>query len=86
MIDYPHSSYRIFWKTKIIKEFKYAVEKLRAAYFANTTNFAAIKQANSAFLSDCWIGDSVLKAAVLHAQANTRHPDKSQHKNTFLMR
>lgn len=71
---------------KHYQEFKYALKKLRAAYFTNTTNLDAIRRANSAFLSDLWVTDSVMKAAVLQAEANTRNSDKSQHKNTFLFR
>lgn len=62
------------------------MEKLRAAYFTNTTTLDAIRSANIALLSDSWIADSVLHAAALQANANTKNPDKRQHKNTFLFR
>lgn len=62
------------------------MEKLRAAYYTNTTSVEAIKSANIALMSDLWIADSVLKAAVLQTEANTRSTNQSQHKNTFLFR
>lgn len=70
----------------IFQEFKYAIERLRAAYYPNTTTLDEIRRANIDLISDSWNNDGILKATVLHARANTAHPDRKQHKNTFLFR
>lgn len=59
---------------------------LKNAYFPDPTNFEAVKQANIGFRSDLVICDDILKTVIQQAHANTNSTDKSQHKNTFLMR
>lgn len=62
------------------------VEKLRDAYFQNTTNVDEIKTENIAVLSDLYMVDSVLKSVVLQTNANSNGMNESQHRNTFLYR
>ena len=62
------------------------MEKLRLAYFSNTTTIDAIRRANIALMSDLMFSDGILKAAVLQANANNKNVDKNGAKNTFLYR
>lgn len=67
--------------------YKQAVDVLRDAYFSDVTNVTAVGNANIALMSDLAFSDSMIKAAVLQAEANTnRTLQKSQQKNTFLLR
>ena len=54
---------------------------MRATYYTNESNVEAIRNANIALMSDAWNSDSVLKATILQARANTNNLDKSKHKN-----
>ena len=62
------------------------LEKLRNAYFVNTTSVDSIRQANIALLSDMYISDSVIKTAVLQANVNNIESNQNERKNTFLYR
>lgn len=62
------------------------MEKLRRAYFSDTSSIDAIRRGNLDYYSDLIIRDSVLKAVAYQADANNKSPDKSKHKNTFLIR
>lgn len=68
------------------QEYKLIVEKLREAYFENTTNLDAIRSDNIALLSDLHMVDRILKMAILQTNANNIGTNRSQHKNTFLYR
>lgn len=57
------------------------MEKLRKAYFPDSSNIEAVKQGNLDYNSDFIIRDNVLKTVVYQADAN-----KGQHRNTFLLR
>lgn len=70
----------------MFQEFEDAMMKLKKAYFKNATNFEAIKRGNIAFASDLVVCDDILKTVIHQTRANTNSTDKSQHKNTFLMR
>lgn len=59
------------------------MEKLRIAYFPDTTNIKAIRRQNIALESDLVISDSIIKLFTL--QANSNNGD-NQHYNTFLFR
>lgn len=62
------------------------MEKLRLAYFPDTTDTDAIRNGNIALMSDSSFGDSILKATALQANANSRTADENEPKNTFLYR
>lgn len=75
--------FRLLW---ILKEYKYAVEKLRTAYYSNTTSVEAIKSSNTALMSDLTFNDSILKAVVLQTGVNMNDTDMGKYKKTFLFR
>lgn len=79
------SSYNQFCSFNI-QEYKYAVEKLRASYYLNTSSAEAIKSANIALMSDLTFNDSILKAVVLQTGVNTNSSNAKKNKNTFLFR
>lgn len=60
--------------------------KLRKAYFDNVTTIDEILRQNIAYLSDVITRDAILQAVVFQASANSNGNDKSQPKNTFLIR
>lgn len=62
------------------------MEKLRKAYFPDPSNVEAIKQGNLNYQSDLIIRDNVLKTIIYQADANNNSPNKSHHRNTFLLR
>lgn len=62
------------------------MEKLRLAYFPDTTNVDAIINGNIGLLSESALRDAVLKSIVLQAQSNNRDTNKQNHRNTFLFR
>ena len=66
----------------VFQEYAKAVEKLRLAYFPNTTTVDAVRHGNVALMSDLMFSDGILKAAVLQANAN----NKNGAKKTFLYR
>lgn len=68
------------------QEFSKSMEKLRLAYYTNTTNASAIKDANIALMSDSLLCDSVLKSTLLQATSKNNDKNKHKHRNTFLFR
>lgn len=66
----------------IFQEHKYAIQKLRAAYYSNATTIDAIKSANIDLMSDMTFSYGVLKGVISQAIVNS----KSERKNTFLFR
>lgn len=68
------------------QEFAKAMEKLRTAYFSDTTTVDAIRLANIALMSDLKFQDSILKAAALQGNANSKASDSNGPKNTFVYR
>lgn len=66
--------------------YKFAVEKLRAAYYSKRTTVEAIRTSNSALVSDLVLTDSILKAVVLQTEVGFNSSEGSQEKNIFLFR
>lgn len=62
------------------------MEKLREAYFPDSSDKKAIRDQNLALMSDLVFCDSILKAVVLQTNANRKITHQNQHKNTFLFR
>lgn len=62
------------------------MKKLRKAYYRNATTIDDIMRGNVAYTSDLNTRDKILQAVVYQASANNNGTNKSQHKNTFLMR
>lgn len=62
------------------------MEKLKKEYFENVTTVDKIMRQNVAYLSDVILLDKVLQTVVHQASANNNGTNKSQHKNTFLIR
>lgn len=68
------------------QEFKLAMKKLRKAYYENATTAEDIIRENIAYTSDINTRDKVLQAVIYQAIANNKGTNKSQHKNTYLIR
>lgn len=81
-----NSKARTIFTIYIFQVYKYALGKLREAYYLNVTTVDEIRSANIALVSDAYVSDSVLKACVLQANANTHGKDRRQHKKTFIFR
>lgn len=62
------------------------MEKLRDAYFPNTTDIPTTRLANINLLSDLNINYGILKNVIQQIKANSNEDDETQHKNTFLLR
>lgn len=62
------------------------MSKLRKAYYGNATTPDDIMRGNIAYTSDLNTRYKILQAVVYQAAANNNGTDKSQHRNTFLIR
>lgn len=62
------------------------LEKLRAAYYSNASDSAAIINANIDLMSDINFADGILKFFLFQTKANNNGADEKQHKNTFMFR
>lgn len=70
----------------LFQVYKEAIAKLRTAFYLNVTNADEIKRRNIALISNLGFIDGILKSTIYQTMANNKGIDKSQHRNTFLMR
>lgn len=60
------------------QEYKKSLDKLKKAYYFDTTNTSATESGNIDLLSDIMYRDGILKSVAFHTKIN--------HKSTFLFR